>query len=105
MNCMTSGKRLGRMAALTRLDAACWAVSKADAANRADIQRCSESAAMLVTARLIYGRPLARPGSHGKNRRVDFLDQGDRQGHYVEIGGLDDVWTSVRQQWRIEQAN
>jgi succinate dehydrogenase/fumarate reductase flavoprotein subunit len=82
--------------ALTRLDAAWQEISEADAANRDDILRAREGAAMLATARWMYRSALARQESRGMHRRDDFPDQDDRQRHYLTTGGLDEVWTSVR---------
>jgi succinate dehydrogenase/fumarate reductase flavoprotein subunit len=82
--------------ALARLDAAWLDISEADAANRTDVLRAREAAAMLATARWMYRSALARQESRGMHRRDDFPDQDGRQRHYLTTGGLDEVWTSVR---------
>ena len=82
--------------ALARLDAAWLDISDAGAADKSDILRARESAAMLATSRWMYRSALARQESRGMHRRDDFPDQDDRQRHYVTTGGLDEVWTSLR---------
>jgi succinate dehydrogenase/fumarate reductase flavoprotein subunit len=77
---------------LLRLDAMWLKAADADAADRSDVLRSREAAAMLATARWMYRSALARKESRGMHRRDDYpaLDQAAR--HYITAGGLDEVW-------------
>jgi succinate dehydrogenase/fumarate reductase flavoprotein subunit len=83
-------------ASLQRLDALWRNVSEADAADRANILRAREGAAMLATARWMYRSALARTETRGMHRREDFPRLDERQRHHITTGGLDEVWTSTR---------
>ncbi|ACB94200.1 FAD-dependent oxidoreductase [Beijerinckia indica] len=81
---------------LDRLNKLWQTINHADAADRDQVLRARECAAMIATARWMYRSALARQESRGMHRREEFPHQDHKQHHYITTGGLDDVWTGTR---------
>ncbi|MCU0542772.1 MAG: FAD-binding protein [Oscillatoriaceae cyanobacterium Prado104] len=85
----------GLAASFNRLNYLWQEIRNSEIAEDKNIVRVREAAAMVATARWMYGSALERQETRGMHKHEDYPDLDPNQQHYLISGGLDNVWVKA----------
>ncbi|MGM3307143.1 FAD-dependent oxidoreductase [Anabaena sp. WFMT] len=85
----------GLTESLQRLHFLWHKIRNSEVADDSNIVRTREAAAMVATARWMYGSALERKETRGMHKHLDYPQQDANQQHHLISGGLDQVWVKA----------